>query len=184
SELPFVFFAAAAPQVPREFPVVAGLRGRAPEIHVPGVGSTFAPTSQFLGLHDFAFVSAGPTTCSAFTRAERKGKELDLSGSVPFNQVVLPLISALKHFLTLQKTVGSQTQVPACLAHPVCVVDGPMVLAEGNPETPRLTMCPWVRVVRQEAIKDQDQGFWRHYVIDFVHRGYVSTFVDQHLLPF
>jgi hypothetical protein len=50
SDLPFVFFAAAAPQVPHEFPVVAGLRGRAPEIHVAGVGSTSAPASQFLGL--------------------------------------------------------------------------------------------------------------------------------------
>lgn len=184
SDLPFVFFAAASPRVPQEFPVVAGLRGRAPELHVKGVGSTSAPASRFLGLHDFPFVSSGPTTCSAFTRAERKGKDLDLSGSVPFNQVVLPLISALKHFLGLQKTAGSQTQIPACLAHPICVVDAPMVLAEGGPEAPRLTMSPWVRVVRQEAVKDRDEGFWRDYVIDFVHRGYVKTFVHQHLLPF
>jgi hypothetical protein len=110
SDLPFVFFAAAAPRVPREFPVVAGLRGKAPELHVTSVGSTSTPASRFLGLHDFPFVSGGATTCSAFTRAERKGKELDLSGSVPFSQVVMPLISALKHFLGLQKTVVSQTR--------------------------------------------------------------------------
>jgi|SRR5450759_4078027 len=184
SDLPFVFFAAAAPRVPHEFPVVAGLRGRAPEIHVKGVGSTSAPASRRLGLHDFSFVSAGPTTCSSFTRAERKGKELDLSGSVPFNHVVLPLIGALKHFLDLQKTIGSQSMVPACLAHPICVIDAPMILVEGGPEAARLTMCPWVRVVRQEAIKEKNEGFWRHYVIDCVHRGYVTTFVHQHLLPF
>jgi hypothetical protein len=184
SDLPFVFFAAAAPRVPREFPVIAGLRGKPLELHVKGVGSTSAPASKVLGLHDFPFVSSAATTCSAFTRAERKGKDLDLSGSVPFSQVVLPLVSALKHFLDLQKTIGSQAKVPACLAHPICVVDAPMVLVEGGPEAPRLTMTPWVRVVRQEAIKEKDQGFWRHYVIDCVHRGYVTTFVQEHLLPF
>ena len=57
SDLPFVFFAAAAPRVPREFPVVAGLRGNAPELHVTSVGSTSTPASRFLGLHDFPFVS-------------------------------------------------------------------------------------------------------------------------------
>jgi hypothetical protein len=184
SDLPFVFFAAAAPRVPLEFPVIAGLRGKLPELHVKGVGSTSAPASRVLGLHDFPFVSSGATTCSAFTRAERKGKDLDLSGSVPFSQVVLPLVSALKHFLDLQKTIGSQARVPACLAHPVCVVDAPMVLVEGGPEAPRLKMSPWVRVVRQEAIREKDQGFWRHYVIDCVHRGYLTTFVHQYLLPF
>jgi hypothetical protein len=181
SDLPFVFFAAAAPRVPSEFPVVVGLRGRAPDIHVTGVGSTSAPAAQFLGLHDLPFVSSGPTTCSAFTRAERKGKELDLSGTVPFNQIVMPLISALKHFLGLQKAVCSQAKVPACLAHPICVLDAPMVLAQRDPETPQLALCPWVRVVRQEAIREEDRGFWRDYVIDFVHRGYLTTFVHQHL---
>jgi hypothetical protein len=184
TDLPFVFFAAAAPTVPHEFPVVAGLRGRHPELHVTGIGSRSVPASQFLALHEFTFVSEGPKACSAFTRAERKGKDIDLSGGVPFNQVVLPLIGALKHFLGLQKTVGSQTHTPACLAVPICVVDGPMVLAEGPPEVPRLTMSPWIRVVRQEAVKEPDQGFWRHYVVDFVHRDFLRRFVHEHLLPF
>ncbi len=184
SDLPFVFFAAAAPRVPREFPVIAGLRGKAVEVHVKGVSSTTAPASAVLGLHDFPFASSAATICSAFTRAERKGKELDLSGSVPFNHVVLPLVSALKHFLDLQKTIGSQTKVPACLAHPVCVIDAPMVLVEGRPDAPQLTMTPWVRVVRQEAIKEKNEGFWRHYVVDCVHRGYLNNYVQEHLLPF
>lgn len=59
-----------------------------------------------------------------------------------------------------------------------------MVLVEGGPEAPRLTMSPWIRVVRQEAIKDKNEGFWRHYVIDCVHRDYLTIFVHQHLLPF
>ena len=144
-----------------------------PAGRVPGL---ISPTSRRLA----GSSAARYTPPTAMTRR----LELDLSGSLPFNQVVLPLISAVKHFLSLQKAVLSQRQVPACLAHPICVLDAPMVLAEGGPEAPRLTMIPWVRVVRQEAIKDGDEGFWRHYVIDVVHRGYVTIFVHQHLMPF
>lgn len=184
SDLPFVFFEAAAPQAPREFPIISGLGGKSPELHVTGVGSTSTSVSRFLGLHDFPFVSSGPPTCSAFARAERKGKELDLSGTVPFNQVVLPLVSAVQHFANLQKTVSMQGRVPACLVHPICVLDAAMVLVQGGPELPRLMLCPWVRIVRQEATKEGRGGFWRHYVVDFIHRGYLETFVHQHLIPF
>src|SRR5688572_11423886 len=49
SDLPFVFFSAAAPHVPREFPVIAGLRGKPLELDIKGVGSTSAPASRVLG---------------------------------------------------------------------------------------------------------------------------------------
>jgi hypothetical protein len=39
-------------------------------------------------------------------------------------------------------------------------------------------------VVQQEAIKERDQGFWRHYVVDCVHRDYVTAYVQEHLLSF
>ena len=44
-------------------------------------------------------------------------------------------------------------------------------------------MSPWVGVTRQETVKERDKGFWRHYVVDVVHRGYFKTFVYQHLMP-
>lgn len=95
----------------------------------------------------------------------------------------MPLASATEHFVKLQKTVGSQTAVPVCVVHPICVVDGPMVLARGGPEAPDIKLCPWVRIVRQEAPRERHDGFWRHYVVDFVHRGYLPAFIDQHFLP-
>jgi hypothetical protein len=184
SDLPFVFFEAAAPVVPSEFPAVAGLNGKTPELHVDGVGSRSAPVAEFLRLADFGFVSHGPPVCSSFARTERKGKELDLSGAVPFNQVVLPLVSALQHFINQQKAVGSRDATSACLALPICVIDGPMVSVQGGPETPRLAMCPWVRVVRQEAAEERHWMSWRYYVVDFVHRAYLGKFIRDHLLPF
>lgn len=180
SDLPWVFFEAAAPEVPREFPAVAGLHGKTPEIHVPGIGSRSAPVAEFLRLADFGFVSHGPPVCSSFARTERKGKEFDLSGAVPFNQVVLPLVSSLHHFIEQHKSVGSRDAVSACLALPICVVDGAMVSVQGGPETPRLGMCPWVRVVRQEAAQERHWMSWRYYVVDFVHRAYLATFIKDH----
>ena len=184
SDLPFVFFEATVPRTPAEFPLVAGLGGRTPELHVADLGSTTAPVARFLGLYEFPFVSAGPPICSSFTKGERKGKGLNLSGTVPFNQVIKPLASAVEHFMSMQKKLGSRTAVPACLAHPICVLDGPMILVQGGTDAPQLTLCPWIRVVRQEASDEHQHGFWRHYVVDFVHRGYLSTFVDEHFVPF
>ena len=184
SELPFVFFEAATPEIPREFPPVAGLHGKTPDIQVAGVGSRSAPVAELLRLADFEFVSHGPPVCSSFAKTERKGKEFDLSGSVLFNQVILPLVSALQHFIEQHKSVGSGSAVSACLALPICVLDGPMVSVQGGPEAPRLAMCPWVRVVRQEAVQERHWMSWRYYVVDFVHRAYLAAFIKDHLLPF
>jgi hypothetical protein len=185
SDLPHMFFEAAAPEVPREFPVVAGLRGRAPELHVDGAGFRPVPVAEFMRLADFAFVSQSPpVVCNSFAKVERKGKGLDLSGATPFNQVVLPLVSALQHLINQYKSAGSRDPVPACLALPICVIDGPMVLVQGGPVDPRIAMCPWIRVVRQEAVEESHWMSCRYYVVDFVHRAYLQTFLRDHLLPF
>jgi hypothetical protein len=184
SDLPYVFFEAAAPIAPRDFPIVAGLGGKTPDVVVVGIASRASSVAEILRLADLPFVSKGPPVCSSFARAERKGNGLDLSGSVPFNQVILPLISALHHFAKQQKDVGSRTAISACLAVPICVVDGPMVLVKGGPEDSQLSMCPWVRVVRQEAVEERQWLSSRLYVVDFVHRSYLGTFVLERLLPF
>ena len=185
STLPFVFFEAVAPRLPAGFPLVAGLRGRNPEVHASARGSRTLQIAEFMRLQDFDFISNGPPMCSYFARSERKGKSLDMSGSVPFNQIVLPLISAAEYFMKLWQRVGSRDQwVPASVVHPVCVVDGPMVLARGGPKATELLLCPWVRILRQEAAREQREGFWRHHVVDFVHRDYVSAFLEENFLPF
>ena len=74
--------------------------------------------------------------------------------------------------------------VSACVVHPICILDGPMVLAKGGPESSHLELCPWVRIIIQEAAREQHDGFSHHYVVDFVHRGYVSAFINKHFLPF
>ena len=184
SELPFVFFEAAAPRVPSEFPRVVGLRGERPQLHSrDGVYRT--PTiAEFLGLQDFAFASDGPPICRSFTKSERKGKKLDLSGSFPFNKVVMPLASATEHFARQWNRIGSSGADFACMVHPICIVDGPMVLARGGPKSSHLELRPWIRITLQEVATEQDYGFSHHYVVDFVHCAYVSAFISEHFLPF
>jgi hypothetical protein len=59
-----------------------------------------------------------------------------------------------------------------------------MILAEGTPEDPQLTLSPWVRVVRGEAQQVERWLTYRHYVVDFVQRHFLADFLRQHLLPF
>ena len=66
----------------------------------------------------------------------------------------------------------------------LCVLDAPMVMASGTPETPDLRLEPWVRVVRQETIQNVHHWTRRHYTVDFVHRGFLSTYLDSQALPF
>ncbi len=184
SELPYVFFQAASPKLPYDFPSVVGLGRKELELHKPGVGSRSVSGAQFLKLHDTDFVAAGPPISSAFARAERKGKELDLSGGVPFNQAVLPLLSARQHFAEIQKGISGSGKVAACVALCVCVLDAPMVCVAGGPEAAELSLAPWVRVVRQEAAQDRHWVSTRHHVVDFVHRAFLGRFVEEHALPF
>jgi hypothetical protein len=66
----------------------------------------------------------------------------------------------------------------------VSVVDAAMVVGRGTPEQPRLTLEPWVRVVRQEAVEEHNWWGRKHYVVDFVHRAFISTYASAHVLPF
>jgi len=184
SELPYVFFQAAAPKLPYDFPSVVGLGGKQLELHKPGVGSRSVSGAQFLKLHDTDFVAAGPPISSAFARAERKGKDLDLSGGVPFNHVVLPLLSARHHFAEIQKGIRGSGKVSACVALCACVLDAPMICVAGGPEAPELSLTPWVRVVRQEAAQDRQWVSTQHHVVDFVHRAFLGRFVEVHALRF
>jgi hypothetical protein len=129
---------------------------------------------------------AGPTTCSAFTRAERKGKDLDVSGTVPFNQIVLPLVSVLKHFLDLQKSLirsrGSQRAsliLFASLTHPWY----PWMVGQRRLAS-SVTVGACGASGSDQGEKEENEGFWRHYVIDCMHRAYLRSFVSQDLLPF
>lgn len=182
SALPYLFFRAAVPETPREFPAVLGLSDNY-ELHVPG-GVRYISPSALLRLDEFRFVNSGPPLCNALAKSagEKNQKALKLSGTVPYKTTILPLISALEHLRLLYTPV--QPPYAPCVTLCICVLDAPMILVEGTPEDPQLTLSPWVRVVRGEAQQVERWFKYRQYVVDFVHRQFLADFLSQHLLPF
>jgi hypothetical protein len=142
------------------------------------------PPAAFFGAKDFPFVQHGAPLATMLTRAERKGKDLELSGKVPYNDFTLPLVSALDDFAARWARGYTQGPWPLTIALTVAVVDAPMVLARGTPEAPEVAMEPWIRLIRQEAPRENPQGTLRGYVVDFVHREFLASFVANHLVPF
>lgn len=140
-----------------------------------------ASPAEFFCSQELPFVSSDARVAVAFTKSERKGSGLDLSGHVPFNNVILPLASAMEQLREIFGT-GSSTSPMIVLA--LCVVDAPMVVAFGTPEAPRLSLDPWVRVIRQKTFQHIHNWTRRHYTVDFVHRSFLSSYLDLHALPF
>jgi len=190
SDLPFVFFQSAVPTIPREYPSLFGFRRERFELHKSGSGYREIAPGEFLSLHDLPFIAQGPPVSRAFAKAERAGKaldltkSLDLSGEVPYRTVLMPLASALHHWAGMRKVDGDRALYYPSLTLMLCVLDAPMVLATGRPESPELALHPWIRVVRQESYQQHVWTSYRHYVVDFVHVSHLSTFVAQEVLPF
>jgi hypothetical protein len=75
---------------------------------------------------------------------------------------------------------ASASPINPMIVFSVCVLDAPMVLSKGGPEQPVLSMVPWARLLRREKHNDGHNSY-RHitYVIDFVHRFALSSFVAE-----
>jgi hypothetical protein len=197
STLPYFFFRSVAYQsrpVP-DFPCVFGIR---PINLTAGNSTREIQATECLGLSSEPFASKGPAVCAAFARAARKGKgpgssanateatdkvkpsSLELTGKDAYQSIILPLWSAMHHMRELYGPISGAAIHPVLTA-PVCVLDAPMLLVDGPPENPVLTLTPWVRVVRQE--KQRRHAFFSiaHRAIDFVHRDALEHFVDEFL---
>jgi hypothetical protein len=178
SDMPFVFFPPGVHRPAWDFPEILGL-GR----FSLGLGNNTtqdASPAEFFCAAELPFVVSGGRIAVAFTRSERKSSALELSGQVPFNKVILPLASAMEQ---LRQMFGRGSTSPV-VALALCVVDAPMLIASGTPEAPRLCLDPWVRVLHQETVQDVHHWQRRHYTVDFVHRAFLRSFLDTHVLPF
>lgn len=129
----------------------------------------------------------GPPRCASFTKAIPSGKKVKLSGTDPFNNIVLPLTKALDHAISSRRLSSLFKQLLPSLTLCVSVLDAPMLLVDdpANPGAPILT--PWVRIIRREANADKQRkrsGWYRFYVVDAVHAGFLEEYVANHVMPF
>ena len=189
STLPYIFFLTQPQPYMPYFPLFAGLSNNDTiAITTDDDPSTWnLPIAQCLALDDEPFVAKPPACCMTFAKCERKGKNLELSGSEPFNSLVLPLTKGMAWFRTTQAPPRTAVYFDCHLLVGIGVVDGPMMaVTPGEPQDVEAT--PWVRVLRHEAVTDADAiGFWereRVFALDVVHRDFLEEYIRSSVLPF
>jgi hypothetical protein len=186
SRHPFIFFQEVVKQGEMDFPQIDGVPGRSVWLYASEGGAQRSiSAARVLGVDTFAFIREGPPLCATFSKAVPKGKAVELSGTDPFNTIVLPLVKALRHSLSLGGIPGPDQAIFPTAHLCIAVLDAPMLLVESPERADDPVLCPWIRVVRHETRKDaHGQAHSRFYAVDVVHADYLSTFIEQKLLAF
>jgi hypothetical protein len=187
SQMPYVFFLSRYPiRRVSHFPVFAGLLGEEIAIKTDSDRSTYnVGILGALDLQSRPFLIEDPEFCSSFAKCARKGKELELSGSDPFLNLVSPLVKALQHFHTAVKPPNTAEYFNLYLALAVAVIDGPMTGVRVQEGSNKLGFFPWVRTVRHEYFEsDHWMERGRAFAVDIVHKDFLQTHVQNHVLPF
>jgi hypothetical protein len=182
---PYVFFQNAVNR-PFPFPTLCGLRSVNIRQQSGREGThQECRAALVLGLAETPFGDK-PPVCSAFTQAIANGDKVNVSGTDPFNSIVMPLVKATDHAIMLyndRRSANDDKLFPALILN-VCVMDAPMIVV-GNPDDAQsVRLEPWVRVLRQEAKPDNHRVRYAHYVVDVVHRGFLNEFFDTHVEEF
>ncbi|MBE3604875.1 hypothetical protein IMX07_14735 [bacterium] len=186
---PYVFFRTLAEHDVSWFPRVAGLPHRGIMLvrveNGDVAGQHLISGAQSLGLDKTPFVKDNVDTAAVFSKAELKNDKAILSGSEPFNSIIMPLAQASDHAMTVFKhSLNSEFYYPRLIIC-IAVLDAPMVLVESPEQCADPVLTPWVRVIRQEPDLDQFAR-WpiKAYTADVVHVDFFDTFLDALALPF
>jgi hypothetical protein len=182
TDLPYVFFLSRTSSRLRQFPIIGGspvndlcwLDSNQPE--------TRTNATDALGLQKHSFLKNIPR-CMTFSKCERKGKDFILSGSDPYQNLVLPLVKAALYSRNRSRPRPTHRFFDFAITVPVAIIEGPMLgvyIAESSTD---VTALPWIRVVRHIG---QDQSHHQEAVtaIDVIHRGFWKQYLSDHLLPF
>lgn len=184
SEMPYVFFRSAKDRLPPEFPAIYGLPRT--YISITGAnGSTDVYPAQAFGIDDMEFSKDGSPIVTTFAKVEPKKNHATLSGEDVFSGILMPLTGAMGQAETMLSWWGSKdTRYPA-LTLGICVLDAPMFLADSRKKPHDLALVPWVRVARQEVVRDAhpSERKVRYFAFDVVHFDFWDAFLDQHVLP-
>lgn len=185
SQLPYVFFESTSPEGMFDHPKITGLQNPTIRISSDDDPSTWTFTIiHALDLHKNAFQIA-PICCNTFSKAARKGADLELSGTEAYSGLILPLIKALGHLSIAEAPPKTAWYFDAHLAVGIGVLDAPMIVARKQPSGTSLDLAPWVRVLRHEYSADGKLGERdQMWAIDVVHRDYLDEYLTLHLIPF
>lgn len=186
SELPYIFFLSEdTPSVPH-FPFIVGLHDDNIILKTGDDPSTWQmPILSCLGLDDEKFLKGDVNFCSKFSKCERKGDDLILSGETPFNGIVHPLLNAMNHFKIAEHPIESAYYFDFHIVLAVGVLDAPMIGVKLVGNKHELVSLPWVRVIKHQTDKNPDFSHRRNvFAIDIVHADFLDTYINDNVFPF
>jgi hypothetical protein len=153
SEMPYIFFASDSRPGRGGFATNdAGLLQDEINVRTDDDVSTWGFTTlQALGLADHPFLADPPRVAMTFSKVARRGKELALSGTDPYQSLVLPLTKALRGYASRIAPPKTAVYFDLVLPLAVAVIDGPMVVASVAQSGVSYELHPWVRVYRHDV---------------------------------
>lgn len=187
SELPFVFFASDNLAAMHPGISVIGLHHDALEVISDDTPDTTTYTVLgALELGEHPFLASPPQKALAFSKVVRKGKGIALSGVDAYQSIVLPLVKAGLSLAQQEAPVATAVYFDLSLPIRLAVLDGPMLLASVDVAKTSYVLAPWVRVYRHDINPTAEHRFDRArlHSIDCVHRHWLSSYLNHHLIPF
>ncbi|EGQ9284010.1 hypothetical protein F7U74_21845 [Vibrio vulnificus] len=183
SDMPYVFFLTKDnPRTPK-YPVFAGLPSNNIVLTTDDDASSWSfSILQALELSEHPFLRKSTVSCNTFSKGARKGSKIELSGSQPYQGLVLPLLKATSYFEMCEKPVDTAMYFDCHLTVPIGIIDGPMVGIRTDGNDNSVEMVPWVRVLRHQASKDDHRT--NTGAIDIVHKDFFDEYIEEHLIPF
>jgi hypothetical protein len=186
SDLPYVFFLSGGRVVTHKFPLIAGLFQDEISLKTDDTKSTWLlPILSTLGLLRHPFVLEEGECCVTFSKCVRKGNELELSGSEPFNALLLPVLKAMHHFKKAEAPPETARYFDCHVTLGLAVLDAPMVGVRITEKGEERILLPWVRVMRHESYENED---WTKrsslYAVEIIHKDFLGQYLEKHLFPF
>lgn len=185
SDLPYIFFTESTSPY-GNFPHVAGLKSEQIEVKTDDDRSTWSlRVLHVLGLDRHKF-TLGPASCATFSKCERKSQDIVLSGSDPYQSIVLPLRSAVDHYRGALTPTSTAHYFDAQIVIALSVIDAPMLSAVVSDDgTTTLQNVQWQRLWRNEPdAASPGYEYGETSAIDIVHVDYLQVYLEKHLLPF
>ncbi|MFH1702123.1 MAG: hypothetical protein ABIB41_01660 [Nitrospirota bacterium] len=187
SELPYIFFLSQSKPVVPKFPVISGLASD--EIVITSdddPSSWHFSVLDTLEMHKHSFLREAPEFCHTFSKCVRKGKDIELSGSQPYQGLVFPIVKAISHFKSLERPPATAMYFDCHLIIGLGVLDSPMVGVYVSKGGNSIVLLPWVRVLRhQPPLKeDEMQHRMNTFAIDVIHKDFLNIYIHSHLMPF
>ncbi|HKZ03128.1 MAG TPA: hypothetical protein VJ180_12860 [Pyrinomonadaceae bacterium] len=185
SDLPYIFFQSRTKPWLSRFPQISGLHtDKVIIISDDDPSSWTYSINHSLGLDRDSFQES-PPYCHTFSKCVRKGPKVELSGADAYSSLVLPLIKALDHFAAAESPPETAWYFDCHATLGLGVIDAPMIGVTVNQAGHQLTARPWMRLVRHEY-QSTAERFERDRlcVLDIVHKDFLNTYLDDHLLPF